>query len=110
MIDRDFLARLATRLEELEKKSTVKDTVPTERDMEEAFDFATNYVANWERFEANQLEKAEIDRSNPQESGQSHKAYKYFQSFTRNRHNPEAMAESKEASIEMVARQFLSDK
>ena len=82
-----------------------------ESEFEEALRVGQEYVTKWEQLEAQILE---LDRNRSEHYGTSRadaKYNKYYSHrFTSQRHNPEAIAQSKEAAVYLVARQYLSDK
>ena len=82
-----------------------------ESEFEEALRVGQEYVTKWEQLEAQILE---IDRNRSEHHGTSRADDKYHQyysrRFTSQRYNPEAIAQSKEAAVYLVARQYLSDK
>ncbi len=55
-------------------------------------------------------EKKRLESPESRDTGTSSKYSKYMQVFSARRHNPEAMAESKKAAVNLVARQYLSEK
>ena len=88
----------------------VKSTI-SEEDFQEALRVGQEYVTKWEKLEAQILD---LDRNRSEPFGSTGRAdvtHKYYsRRLTSQRHNPEAIAQSKEAAIYLVARQYLSDK
>ncbi|EFX71672.1 hypothetical protein DAPPUDRAFT_326990 [Daphnia pulex] len=79
-----------------------------EVEFQEALRVGQEYVRKWEQLEAQILE---VDRNRSQHHGTSRADEKYHsRRFNPQRYNPEAMAQSKEAAVYLVARQYLSDK
>lgn len=97
-IDGNFLAQLSARLDSLEVKE--KDLVKVSaQDLKEAIRVGKDYVRDWEQLESQQ-QSMKMDR------GSSNIPSFFYTS----RHNPKAMAQSKEASVYLMARQYLSEK
>lgn len=97
-IDGNFLAQLSARLDSLEVKE--KDLVKVSaQDLEEAIRVGKEYVRDWEKLESQQ-QSMKMDRDSS----------KIPSFFYLNRHNPQAIAQSKEASVYMMARNYLSEK
>ncbi|XP_032794680.2 peroxidase [Daphnia magna] len=121
-LDRNYLATLierfdalaaAAKKEEQEAEEMVA-SIPTEQ-IEEALRFGQQYVEEWKQLEQ-RIAKEDENRFMLQ--GTSDKnggtllspAAKYSARFAFVRHNPAAMAQSKEAAVDYVARQYLSDR
>ncbi|XP_032794679.1 chorion peroxidase [Daphnia magna] len=121
-LDRNYLATLierfdalaaAAKKEEQEAEEMVA-SIPTEQ-IEEALRFGQQYVEEWKQLEQ-RIAKEDENRFMLQ--GTSDKnggtllspAAKYSARFAFIRHNPAAMAQSKEAAVDYVARQYLSDR
>ncbi len=80
----------------------------TEDEFQEALRVGQEYVTKWEQLEDQILE---VDRNRSHHHGTSRADEKYHsRRFNPQRYNPEAMAQSKEAAVYLVARQYLSDK
>ncbi|XP_046656130.1 chorion peroxidase-like [Daphnia pulicaria] len=80
----------------------------TEEEFQEALRIGQEYVTKWEQLEAQILE---VDRNRSHHHGTSRADEKYHsRRFNPQRYNPEAIAQSKEAAVYLVARQYLSDK
>lgn len=101
MMDGNFLAQLSARLQEESKPKNLIKVSP--EDLEEAIRVGKEYVKEWEKLESEQ-QSMETSRDSKMHSS------KYARFFNLNRHNPEAMAESKEASVYLMARKYLSEK
>ncbi len=79
-----------------------------EKEFQEALRVGQEYVTKWEQLEDQILE---FDRKSSHHHGTSRADEKYHsRRFNPQRYNPEAMAQSKEAAVYLVARQYLSDK
>ncbi|XP_046656119.1 chorion peroxidase-like isoform X2 [Daphnia pulicaria] len=80
----------------------------TEEEFQEALRIGQEYVTKWEQLEDQILE---VDRNRSEHHGTSRVDEKYHsRRFNPQRYNPEAIAQSKEAAVYLVARQYLSDK
>ena len=80
-------------------------------ELEEALRIGKEYVANWEKLEAHISEENLKREENSGTSTADDKNTVYPCRHASNKqHNPEAMAESKEAAVYLVARKHLSEK
>lgn len=113
LIERFDALAAAAKKEEQEAEEMVA-SIPTEQ-IEEALRFGQQYVEEWKQLEQ-RIAKEDENRFMLQ--GTSDKnggtllspAAKYSARFAFVRHNPAAMAQSKEAAVDYVARQYLSDR
>ncbi len=83
-----------------------------QKELEEAVRIGQEYVQKWENLEAQLLEEDKKRRENPDANrdAQPKPSVSYSHPFSIKEHNPEAIAQSKEAAVVMVARQHLSKK
>ncbi|KAI9559966.1 hypothetical protein GHT06_013974 [Daphnia sinensis] len=121
-LDRNYLATLVERFDALavaakkeEKEAEeIVASIPTEQ-IEEALRFGRQYVEEWKQLEqriAKEDENRFMLRGTSDKNGGTSLSpgAKYSARFSFTRHNPAAMAQSKEAAVEYVARQYLSDR
>ncbi|KAI9559965.1 hypothetical protein GHT06_013973 [Daphnia sinensis] len=121
-LDRNYLATLVERFDALavaakkeEKEAEeIVASIPTEQ-IEEALRFGRQYVEEWKQLEqriAKEDENRFMLRGTSDKNGGTSLSpgAKYSARFSFTRHNPAAMAQSKEAAVDYVARQYLSDR
>lgn len=101
----NFFPKLVKRFESEASKLSGEEVHIHEEELQDALRVGREYVEKWEQLEAQILEenrKKGVNEGTTRATGSRR--------YSSKRHNPEAMAKSKEAAIYLVARKYLSDR
>lgn len=104
-VDDNFFPKLVKRFESEASKLSGEEVHIHEEELQDALRVGREYVEKWEQLEAQISEenrKKGVNEGTTRATGSRR--------YSSKRHNPEAMARSKEAAIYLVARKYLSDR